>query len=135
MKKRIASVIGATVLAAGLQAGTMTTAEAYDQTCTDIGNGTLCIDANGVAGSHGYIGVAYIKREGAPVRVYLAWQSYSNDPGGPTRAPISPGFDVAAGQSTGSQVWPTYLGEGTVAPILYTAGSGTPIYGDTVRVH
>lgn len=132
MKKRIASILGASLLAVGLQAATMTTAQAYDQKCTDIGNGTLCVDANGVAGSTGYIGVSYTKREGAPVRVYLAWQSFSDNP---TRAPISPGFDVAAGQSTGTHVWTTYLGPGTVAPILYTAGSATPIYGSTVRVH
>ncbi|WP_461020053.1 hypothetical protein [Streptomyces daliensis] len=113
-----ASVLIATMPAMSARADDQS-AQAYVQECTNIGNGTLCIDINGSVGTNGVIGVGYWKHAGSPVEVRLGWQ---NTTGGGANM-FSPHYYVEAGGGTPTRVSHTYLAAGCVFPILEVNGS------------
>ncbi|WP_330334171.1 hypothetical protein OHS33_33485 [Streptomyces sp. NBC_00536] len=99
-----------------------TSVKAYVQRCTDLGNGTLCIDVNGRVGAQGVIGVGYWKRAGDSVHVRLGWQNTTGGGANFSRnvhGPLVPGTD------TGTETWRTYLAAGCVYPLIEVVGQGT----------
>lgn len=130
---RLLAAASAAVLASTLTAGAAHADErseqAYLQECTDIGNGTLCIDITGTVGTQGRIGVGYWKHAGDPVDVRVGWQ---NTTGGRPNM-FSPHYYLQAGWSTPTRVSNTYLGAGCVFPVLEVTGQQV-IHGDKACV-
>ncbi|MFJ7203915.1 hypothetical protein ACIQWR_10330 [Streptomyces sp. NPDC098789] len=99
-----------------------TGAKAYVQRCTDLGNGTLCIDVNGRVGAQGVIGVGYWKRAGDAVHVRLGWQNTTGGGANFSRTVHGP---LVPGSNTGTETWRTYLAAGCVYPLIEVVGQGT----------
>ncbi|WP_221355300.1 hypothetical protein [Streptomyces beigongshangae] len=115
----VAVAVGLAMVPVAAHAEAPEITQAYRQKCTDIGNGTLCIDITGSEKQNGVIGVGYWKHSGAQVRVQLGWQ---NTEGG--LANMHPEIHtLGAGGSTGTQTTPTYLAPGCVYPILKVLSS------------
>ncbi|MGW7514082.1 hypothetical protein ACWGJ2_00595 [Streptomyces sp. NPDC054796] len=98
-------------------------AQAYTQKCTDIGNGTLCIDITGTAGSNGAIGVGYWKHAGGAVEVRVGWR---NTGGGGYNMDGTHHY-LGAGGTTGTRVWNTYLAKECVYPVLEVFGGQSQV--------
>ncbi|MDJ0382309.1 hypothetical protein [Streptomyces sp. G-G2] len=94
----------------------------YVQRCTDLGNGSLCIDVNGRVGASGVIGVGYWKRAGSAVHVRLGWQ---NTTGGGANFSKNVHGPLVPGTDTGTETWSTYLAAGCVYPLIEVVGQGT----------
>lgn len=89
--------------------------------CRDIGNGTLCVEVVGAAGTAGKVGIGYWKHAGRQVEVRIGWKV--DEPNAPVHWNQHPQHElVSAGGQVGTYTSHTYLNRNCVVAVMRAYG-------------